>query len=72
MARRRSARSLMKIAVATDNMELAALVTLAGSLSILHEIQAHQPVSIAERVRRITAHAQAAMAPAPAPLPVRA
>ncbi len=72
MARRRSARSLMKIAVATDNMELAALITLAGSLDILHQQQAHQPVSIAERARRLTAYAQAAVTPAPAPLPVRA
>jgi len=70
---RLSARSLMKHAVETDNMELASLVIIAGGLELLHEFQAYQPISIKDRARMLRDFARdATQNPTPRPVPVRA
>ena len=70
---RPSARRLMHHAVDSDNMQLAGLLILAGGLEFLHELQAHQPATIPERVRSLRDFARNAIEPpTPRPAPVRA
>ena len=71
--RRPTAKQLMQHAVDADDMPLLAQILLAGSLEHLHDLQAHEPVPVGQRVTALRNFVNDAIRPPPpAGEPVRA
>jgi hypothetical protein len=62
----------MRQAVDTENWEFLSLLLVCGALEYVHEVQAHQPATVRERVQRLVSAVAGDGSAAPVPVPVRA